>query len=76
MQAGAEGLGELIQWSPLASLKPMVITATGPLIRVVNDRFPWGVRAAIIRTLAILLEKAKIALKPFVPQLQTTFIRY
>ncbi|CAI5531411.1 unnamed protein product [Closterium sp. Naga37s-1] len=46
-----------------------------PLIRIVGDRFPWQVKAAILSTLAILITKGGIALKPFLPQLQTTFIR-
>ncbi|CAI5513713.1 unnamed protein product [Closterium sp. Naga37s-1] len=38
-----------------------------PLIRIVGDRFPWQVKAAILSTLAILISKGGIALKPFLP---------
>ena len=46
-----------------------------PLIRIVGDRFTWQVKAAILSTLSVVLTKGGIALKPFLPQLQTTFIR-
>ena len=52
-----------------------MIQITGPLIRIVGDRFPWGVKAAILQTLCLLITKGAILLKPFVPQLQTTFVK-
>ena len=52
-----------------------MIAITGPLIRIVGDRFPWGVKAAILHTLRLLIEKGAVLLKPFVPQLQTTFVK-
>ena len=58
-----------------AALKPYLIKTTGPLIRVVGDRFPSGVKAAILQTLCILLERGGASLKAFVPQLQTTFVK-
>jgi hypothetical protein len=56
-------------------LKPYLIKTTGPLIRVVGDRFPSNVKFAILETLSILLQKGGIGLKAFVPQLQTTFVK-
>ena len=58
-----------------ASLRPFLIKLTGPLIRIVGDRSPSGVKAAILLTLSLLLEKGGVALKSFVPQLQTTFVK-
>ena len=40
-----------------------------------GDRFSWGVKAAILHTLCLLMSKGGILLKPFVPQLQTTFVK-
>ncbi|CAI6008265.1 unnamed protein product, partial [Closterium sp. NIES-65] len=74
-EAAADGLAELIDVASEAALRPFVVPITGPLIRIVGDRFPWQVKAAILSTLAILISKGGIALKPFLPQLQTTFIR-
>ena len=74
-ERAAEGIGELIQVTSLASLKPSLAQITGPLIRILGDRYPWQVKLAILSTISTLLEKAGIFLKPFVPQLQTTFLK-
>jgi hypothetical protein len=71
----AKSIGELVALTDLESFKPFVIKVTGPLIRIVGDRFHEGIRSAILNTLGIILRKAGILLKPFVPQLQTTFVK-
>lgn len=48
---------------------------TGPLIRVVGDKFPPEVKAAILSTLVNVIDKGGIMIKPFVSQLQTTFVK-
>lgn len=57
------------------ALKPFIIQITGPLIRIIGDRFPPEVKSAILQTLGFLLDKAGMTLKPFLPQLQTIFIK-
>lgn len=57
------------------TLKEVVVPITGPLIRILGDRFPWQVKSAILSTLTIIIRKGGIALKPFLPQLQTTFVK-
>ena len=52
-----------------------LVVAAGPLIRIIGDRFAWQVKAAILHTLGLLIGKAGPGLKPFVPQLQTTFLK-
>jgi len=74
-EQAALALGELIAATPEAGLKPFVLQITGPLIRIVGDRFPWQVKAAILATLTILIMKSGKALKPFLPQLQTSFVK-
>lgn len=71
----AQGLGEVIQLTSASSLQPSVVHITGPLIRILGDRFNAGVKAAVLETLAILLYKVGIMLKQFLPQLQTTFLK-
>lgn len=74
-EAAAEGVGDLVRATSDAALKPFVIQITGPLIRIIGDRFASSVKAAILGTLAALLDKAGPAMKPFLPQLQTTFLK-
>ncbi|KAG9447741.1 hypothetical protein H6P81_013869 [Aristolochia fimbriata] len=74
-EQAAEGLGELIQVTSEQVLKEFVVKITGPLIRIIGDRFPWQVKSAVLSTLCIMISKGGIALKPFLPQLQTTFIK-
>lgn len=74
-QSAATGLGELVQISNSECLRPYLIKITGPLIRIAGDRFPGHVKAAILQTLGIMIRRGGVALKPFLPQLQTTFIK-
>ncbi|XP_056168131.1 protein ILITYHIA isoform X1 [Syzygium oleosum] len=74
-EQAALGLGELIEVTSEKALKEFVIQITGPLIRIIGDRFPWQVKSAILSTLSIILRKGGLALKPFLPQLQTTFVK-
>ena len=74
-ETAASGIGELVEVTTTKFLLPFLIKITGPLIRIVGDRFPPGVKAAILHTLGLLLSKGGTSLKPFVPQLQTTFVK-
>ena len=71
----ALGIGDVIQLTGAKQLSPFVIKITGPLIRVAGDRFPWQVKAAILQTCSSLMDKGALMLKPFLPQLQATFIK-
>lgn len=74
-EQAAQGLGELIKLTSPEALKPSVVAITGPLIRILGDRFSPGVKVAVLETLALLLAKVGALLKPFLPQLQTTFVK-
>ncbi|CAL5383747.1 unnamed protein product [Camellia sinensis] len=74
-EQAAQGLGELIKVTSEQALKEFVISITGPLIRIIGDQFPWQVKSTILSTLTIMIRKGGMALKPFLPQLQTTFIK-
>ncbi|KAK7475223.1 hypothetical protein BaRGS_00033527, partial [Batillaria attramentaria] len=74
-EAAALGLGELIALTSSEALKPSVVNITGPLIRILGDRFTWNVKVAVLETLTLLLSKVGTMLKPFLPQLQTTFVK-
>ncbi|KAI3459061.1 hypothetical protein Pfo_015724 [Paulownia fortunei] len=74
-EQAALGLGELIEVTSEKALREFVIPITGPLIRIIGDRFPWQVKSAILSTLSVMIQKGGIALKPFLPQLQTTFVK-
>ncbi|KNC48670.1 uncharacterized protein AMSG_00448 [Thecamonas trahens ATCC 50062] len=74
-EASALGIGEVVAMTPPSALKAYVVKLTGPLIRVIGDRFPAQVKAAILSTLRMLLLKGGKSIKPFLPQLQTTLIK-
>ena len=74
-EAGAAGLGELIDVTERAALQKYIVPITGPLIRVFGDKFSWQVKAAILETFRVLIGKAGIKIKQFVPQLQGIFTK-
>lgn len=65
----------MISLTSASALQPSVVHITGPLIRILGDRFNANVKAAVLETLEILLNKVGILLKQFLPQLQTTFLK-
>ncbi|GMH37881.1 hypothetical protein BSKO_05765 [Bryopsis sp. KO-2023] len=74
-ELATEGLGELVELTSTKMLRPFVVQITGPLIRIMGDRFPWQIKLAILTTLGLLINKAGDGLEAFVPQLQTTFLK-
>ena len=74
-QAAAEGLGELLSTSTPEAVRPHVTAICGPLIRLAREKFPWTVKAAILSTLVQMIDKGRLGLKPFIPQLHTTFTK-
>lgn len=96
-EEAAKALGAVIKLTSPEALRPSVVNITGPLIRILGDRFAWMVKTALLETLTLLLAKVRtsisgpppsperlilpsllqvgIALKPFLPQLQTTFLK-
>ncbi|XP_072244658.1 stalled ribosome sensor GCN1 [Leuresthes tenuis] len=74
-EEAAKALGGVIKLTSPEALRPSVVNITGPLIRILGDRFSWTVKTALLETLTLLLAKVGIALKPFLPQLQTTFLK-
>ncbi len=74
-EQSALGLAELVEMTNVTSLKTFVIKMVGPLIRVMSERFPWQVKAAILRAMTVILEKCAPMLRAFAPQLQSTFLK-
>ncbi|KAJ8414754.1 hypothetical protein AAFF_G00022770 [Aldrovandia affinis] len=74
-EEAARALGGVIKLTSPEALRPSVVNITGPLIRILGDRFSWTVKTALLETLTLLLAKVGMALKPFLPQLQTTFLK-
>ena len=52
-------LGEVIKLTTAQAIQPSVVHITGPLIRILGDRFNSSVKAAVLETLALLLSKVK-----------------
>ncbi|XP_056628816.1 eIF-2-alpha kinase activator GCN1 isoform X1 [Triplophysa dalaica] len=74
-EEAARALGGVIKLTSAEALRPSVVNITGPLIRILGDRFACSVKSALLEALTLLLAKVGIALKPFLPQLQTTFLK-
>lgn len=75
-EASAAGLGEVISLTATKFLAgPLIVKMTGPLLRIVGDRNPSNVKIAILKTLGLILVKGGPALRAFVPQFQTTFVK-
>lgn len=64
-----------MQYSPAQNVRVYALQITGPLIRIIGDMFDVTTRVQLYHALNLLLSKAGDALRPFLPQLQTTFIR-
>lgn len=74
-EASALGIADIVEKTPAANLKPFVTVMVGPLIRVIGERFSGDVKAAILYALNMLFAKIPQFLRPFVPQLQRTFVK-
>jgi len=74
-QEAAKLYADLVRLTDKANLKPFLIKITGPLIRGVGDRFQSNVKVAILQALTLVLDKGGARLKPFLPQLHTTFVK-
>lgn len=71
----AMSIAEVIDRTPAANLKPFATPITGPLIRVIGERVSSDIKSAILGALISLLKKIPQFLRPFIPQLQRTFVR-
>lgn len=74
-ETSALAIADVVSKTPAAGLKPFVSVITGPLIRVVGERFSSDIKAAILFALNILFTKIPQFLRPFIPQLQRTFVK-
>ncbi|EIW80197.1 ARM repeat-containing protein [Coniophora puteana RWD-64-598 SS2] len=73
----AYAIGELVQRTEEAAMKPFVVPFTGPLIRVATQAatYPPAVKTAILSALQSMLLRIPVHVKPFFPQLQRTFVK-
>ena len=72
------GIEHIVSITTQDALKPYVVQATGPLIRSFagpSHLIGTDVKIAILSSLSAILVKGAPSCKPFVPQLQTTFVK-
>lgn len=74
-EAAALGIADIIDKTPADNLRPFSTAMTGPLIRVIGEKVASDIKAAILVALNNLLLKIPQFLRPFIPQLQRTFVR-
>lgn len=76
-EQAAYAIGDLVQRTDEAAMKPFVVPFTGPLIRVATQAttYPPAVKTAILSALMSMLERIPAFVKPFFPQLQRTFVK-
>lgn len=76
-ESAAAAIGDIVERTEEAALKPYVVPFTGPLIRVATQAgaFPPGVKGAILGSLSTMLERIPALVKNFFPQLQRTFVK-
>lgn len=58
-EEAAKALGAVIKLTSPEALRPSVVNITGPLIRILGDRFAWSVKTALLETLTLLLAKVR-----------------
>ena len=74
-ELSALAIADIIDKTPAEILKPFATTITGPLIRVIGEKVNSSIKAGILIALNNLLVKIPQFLRPFIPQLQRTFVR-
>ncbi|KAI0060576.1 ARM repeat-containing protein [Artomyces pyxidatus] len=76
-EQAAYAIGDLVERTAEAAIKPYVVPFTGPLIRVATQAttYPPSVKTALLRALTTMLERIPAFVKPFFPQLQRTFVK-
>ena len=75
-EQAALGIGDLVQRTTEAAIKPYIIQLTGPLIRVISSQsISPQIKGAILLALTILLEEVPQLVRPFHPQLTRTFVK-
>ena len=74
-EASALAIAEIVSRTPPANLRPYATPITGPLIRVIGEKVSLDIKRAILAALTHLLRRIPQFLRPFLPQLQRTFVR-
>eukprot|EP00750_Incisomonas_marina_P027277 INCI6165.2.p1 GENE.INCI6165.2~~INCI6165.2.p1 ORF type:complete len:2240 (+),score=521.86 INCI6165.2:2998-9717(+) len=71
----AQAYADLLRLVDGKYIQKVVIKITGPLIRILGDRYLPQVRSSVLDALVLLLDKGGRMLKAFVPQMQTSLVK-
>ncbi|KAG5445430.1 translational activator of GCN4, variant 2 [Clonorchis sinensis] len=74
-EPAAQALSECITHASGSALQRCVVKVLGPLIRLLGERQTNVVRMAVVESLTSLITKCSQSARPFVTQLQATFLK-
>jgi hypothetical protein len=68
-------IGEMLVLTPQKVLQKSVMKCIGPMIRMMSERLPENVKAAVFGVIGVAMGPGGPFLRAMIPQLQTTFVR-
>ncbi|KAI3646171.1 hypothetical protein MP228_009099 [Amoeboaphelidium protococcarum] len=74
-EQGATALDLVLSLTNENAIKPFVVQICGPIIRMMSDKQQWKVKCLLLAILDKLMLKVPQSMRPFMPQLQRTFIK-
>jgi len=65
----------LVKYSEKETLKPYILKITGPIIRILSEKYPPTIKEKLLENLKFVILKCQADIKNITPQLQAIFIK-